>query len=768
MCFQPARRCLHDQSLKFLVQIRDDVEAGDERIKELETMMNECGLFDADFSLGDLLDEGDEESELNDLYNEISKIEVTPAGKESLSCNQATSATAAVRQAKNTSKVAKWSTDKLHLDELGEVDGKRASNKNRNLVKCLAKKGLLLGAPITYIKGVDGEHDVFSRYPDPDDLSYCLPCLVHGDEGVGHRRKPVLQLLWGPLLRVGLGASDRLFLITTCPHKYYSGHNEGVAAGNPVIDRLMKECARSACKAYYQGIPTKFGTFKLVFFGLAGDHPFQTKVSVSWRGHLRNEICPWCEANTYNVPFEDCSSSAKWRRTLFHSVPWKVPPPFAIIPGGDHPSFIKWDLMHMVPHGCARNFCASVVCMLCGPMGMFAPPPGPGLKKDRCLRACYSLLDSWLMCVGKSMRDLKEFTPENLQWKLNRDFPDSNCKASDCNLLTKWLLDLIGTMPWEMTEPLKMAYEGLESLDQFQRLFMDPARQLSTRDACVGFLSAYSRLAVYWHSQNWCLFGYTPKYHYTGHWDHELSEAIRNCLDWAWNPGAFSTPMMEDFVGLTSRISRSVHAGTVAQHMRVLDVDDDTEFLEQQVSEERIHDIMKASMSKVSGSIPKDAETLQSCICQAEQRLTERAAVTQWLMKPFCRGICLRIHAVIAICYIFSPVGETVLKNLQVKSQGLGVEESTQWSLFYSGSCLGCIMWVLLSRGMPPNLLMAMSQVMSMLFLGLLPSMQESFFTSDGPIMAYLFICGIQSASRLLFIIWNFNEDIGRENQLGP
>lgn len=207
-----------------------------------------------------------------------------------------------------------------------------------------------------------------------------------------------------------------------------------------------------------------------------------------------------------------------------------------------------------------------------------------------------------------------------------------------------------------------------------------------------------------------------------------------------------------------NRFRRMSSTSIVAQHMRVLDVDDDTEFLEQQVSEERIHDIMKASMSKVS-SIPKDAETLQSCICQAEQRLTERAAVTQWLMKPSCRGICLRIHAVIALCYIFSPVGETVLKNLQLKSQSLGVEESIQWSLFYSGSCLGCMMWVLLSRGMPPNLLMAMSQVMSMLFLGLLPSMQETFFTSDVPVMAYLFICGVQSASRLLFIIWNFNED---------
>jgi hypothetical protein len=69
-------------------------------------------------------------------------------------CPKSTSATAAVRQANNTSRVAKWSSDKLHLDELGELDGKRTSNKNRNLVKCLSKRGFMLGAPITYIKGV--------------------------------------------------------------------------------------------------------------------------------------------------------------------------------------------------------------------------------------------------------------------------------------------------------------------------------------------------------------------------------------------------------------------------------------------------------------------------------------------------------------------------------------------------------------------------------------------------------------------------------------
>ncbi|CAL1138847.1 unnamed protein product [Cladocopium goreaui] len=419
-------------------------------------------------------------------------------------------------------------------------------------------------------RAVDGGHAVFLDHADPEELCRCLPCLMHGDEGVGHRRKPVLQLLWGPLLRVGLGATDRLFLVTTCPHKYYSGYNEGTAAGNQVIDRLVAECARSACKSYYQGIPTRFGTFRLVFLGLAGDHPFQTKVCGSLRSHLRTEICPWCHANTSNIPFEDFARSAAWRRTVFQSVPWKSSSPFAILPGGSHPSFIKWDLMHMVPHGCARNFCASVVCMLCGPLGLISPMPGPGLRKDRCLEAATRLMDSWLIGVGKSMRDLKELTPENLQWKLNRDFPDSSCKASDCILLAQWLLDLIGTMPWQMTEPLQMAYEGLQGLDNFQRLcytgdrlFMNPARQVSARDACDTFLQSYTDLAVYWNSRGWCLFGYTPKYHFTGHWDDELSGAIERGEAWAWNPGAFSTPMMEDFVGVASRISRAVHPGAV-------------------------------------------------------------------------------------------------------------------------------------------------------------------------------------------------------------
>lgn len=56
------------------MQTRDDVEAGDEKIKELESEMREIGLYDTDFSLGDiLLEEAEEEGENNKPGGETRK-----------------------------------------------------------------------------------------------------------------------------------------------------------------------------------------------------------------------------------------------------------------------------------------------------------------------------------------------------------------------------------------------------------------------------------------------------------------------------------------------------------------------------------------------------------------------------------------------------------------------------------------------------------------------------------------------------------------------
>ena len=55
------RKCIYDATeIKYLVQVKDDVEAGDEQLKELEQEMQEIGLFDTEFSLGDILEDGDD------------------------------------------------------------------------------------------------------------------------------------------------------------------------------------------------------------------------------------------------------------------------------------------------------------------------------------------------------------------------------------------------------------------------------------------------------------------------------------------------------------------------------------------------------------------------------------------------------------------------------------------------------------------------------------------------------------------------------------
>lgn len=217
-----------------------------------------------------------------------------------------------------------------------------------------------------------------------------------------------------------------------------------------------------------------------------------------------------------------------------------------------------------------------------------------------------------------------------------------------------------------------------------------------------------------------------------------------------------------------SAFRRKSGASIVAHQMQVLDIDDDMEFLTQAVSEERVHDIMKETMAQNErrGSLMvKDAETLQRNICLAEQRLTERNHITQWLMKPLLRTKYLRIHAVIALCYIVSPSGETLLKTTVGKSTGF-LTDYMQHSIFYGGVAFGSLLWLVLSRGIPPNLLMATSQVANVLFSVLVPSLLDEAL-NNWTVSGFLVLSGMLSASRLLFIIWNFNEDFHGGFQAG-
>ena len=417
------------------------------------------------------------------------------------------------------------------------------------------------------------------------------PCK---DEGVGHRRKPVLQISFGPLLAIGEAALHRLFLLTTCPSKLYSKYNKGMAAGNRVLDRLLRAVGQSLRTAYYRGIDTPHGTFFIVCLGLAGDHIFQTKAYRCARHHTCNSICPHCLANTTTLPFEDVDvGRAMWVDTTFRSMPWRKPPPLGLIPGGDWPSFIRFDLMHVLPHGCGRTFVASMIAMMCGPLKLF-----PGESKAARLEEAYEHFS--FSCEKKHMypRDMQEFTADNLGWKFNRDFPECNCKAMDCNMMIQWCIDFLSSTPLCLEGPLLWAYKGCCGFDNFCRLcyrsmdrifwtreearqgyshlrdFVRAYKALAVRLGAfqshltlVSFLSTVTRLSLpvrYWHDNGWCLFNITPKLHYATHWLLELHVFLQSQKTLLLSPGAFATPLMEDFIGLTSKISRTSHPSSVA------------------------------------------------------------------------------------------------------------------------------------------------------------------------------------------------------------
>jgi len=209
----------------------------------------------------------------------------------------------------------------------------------------------------------------------------------------------------------------------------------------------------------------------------------------------------------------------------------------------------------------------------------------------------------------------------------------------------------------------------------------------------------------------------------------------------------------------------------VAQQLERMKVMEAKEFLLQPVSEERVKEIMRGWMLDEHGK-DTDAETLQSHISLEDQKMNERNYITRWLMRPCpcCTCClddkCLRIHVVIALGYIVSPFMDkrlTLLRNNAASS----VENysGTLVLLLVNGlgGALGSVIWLYLSKHIPANLLMALSFFYMLIFSFV--TINQTFTDVWGYLV--IFVGGLLAASRLLFLIWNFNEDFHGGFQVG-
>ena len=142
-------------------------------------------------------------------------------------------------------------------------------------------------------------------------------------------------------------------------------------------------------------------------------------------------------------------------------------------------------------------------------------------------------------------------------------------KGSDTRLILKWLMDFL-SMPWSLNDVLLSALAAGNGMDAFHRLcfsaenrvWLSTAETHKAAEHLGSFMVHYYAAAKLCFGQRKLFFNLTPKYHYMLHLHDDL--VLHEGQEYSINPAIWSTQMDEDYVGVTSRMSRSCHQSTVA------------------------------------------------------------------------------------------------------------------------------------------------------------------------------------------------------------
>ena len=121
---------------------------------------------------------------------------------------------------------------------------------------------------------LEPSHEIFELHQNR--LQFCVPVLLHGDEGTSYGKKGLFEYSWSPLLTVGGSGPSRYFMISQIPYKYYGKLSKGNEKGNAALDRVMTAGVDSMLQCFVNGIEIR-GTQDRLFLvplGLTGDHVF--------------------------------------------------------------------------------------------------------------------------------------------------------------------------------------------------------------------------------------------------------------------------------------------------------------------------------------------------------------------------------------------------------------------------------------------------------------------------------------------------------------
>lgn len=245
-----------------------------------------------------------------------------------------------------------------------------------------------------------------------DEQMRTVPIAIHGDEGRGLGKTPILVLSYqliiphtGPdCLNMSQHSFTTRLLFTLVPSTWY-------CKDDATIDGLHQCLADDLCSLFHEGLPVKVGedkaemNFYVAAIGCKGDWPWVRKAFHLASGYRSTCVCHLCPSEDW----WDVSSTGQlrtWQGRIPTPFKQNKVSPLRSVPGFETPDCIRPDLMHCFNIGIGGDLAASGLMASCR-MSIF----GEG-SLDKRLDEAHDRFDTWCS-QNKKTASIKSFEKKN-------------------------------------------------------------------------------------------------------------------------------------------------------------------------------------------------------------------------------------------------------------------------------------------------------------------------------------------------------------------
>ncbi|CAK9002404.1 unnamed protein product [Durusdinium trenchii] len=425
-------------------------------------------------------------------------------------------------------------------------------------------------------KAVDPNLPFYKDFPE-DAYGFSFPIAIHGDEGRGRYKRPIMIFSYQPVITNFDGKANLKGATYTNRLLYAAVPSAMYAKNDKTFDGLFDALVQDFNRLYEGGFEVAINgqpvRLRPVYVGLKGDWPFLRKIAKLKPGfQARNpRKCHLCDVQEWwnmspDGPLRSLSVG------YINPSPFKANCylPLSNIPGGTEPSRIQTDPTHTYHIGYGKDENASALMVLVK-IGHF----GQRGTVDAKLERAFERYATWCK-TNRKHTSISYFN--KLQFKIQQRtgaYPSGGGKGHDTAILGSWLeVELSSASVASVDHPLSEVLEVVKYMNRasgsFWRtlyangFFLSPDVATTAISAGWAMVEAYACLSSLTASLRLRLFKCRPKLHMMGHilldLSHQLTTANR-----ALNPTVWMCWGDEDFIGKISRSSRHQHSLTTPQ-----------------------------------------------------------------------------------------------------------------------------------------------------------------------------------------------------------